>query len=135
MQDAGHPEMRYTLLKAGGRQVAGLLALPDAARQAGAPPRWIGYVGTVDVDAAAARVTAAGGAVHHAPADIPEVGRFAMVSDPQGAPFVLFAPNGEAPAPLAPMTPGSVGWHELHTTDWQAAFGFYANQFGWTRAC
>ena len=57
-----------------------------------------------------------------------------MVSDPQGAPFVVFAPNGEAPDPLAPMTPGSVGWHELHTTDWQAGFAFYADQFGWTRA-
>lgn len=132
-QDSGHPDTRYTLLKAGDRQVAGLMELPAEAAEAGARPGWTGYVGVGDVDAATARAAAAGGAVHHLPTDIPNVGRFAMVSDPQGTAFVLFTPNGEALAPLAPMTPGSVGWHELHTTDWQAAFAFYAAQFGWTR--
>ncbi|TIX38240.1 MAG: VOC family protein, partial [Mesorhizobium sp.] len=36
--------------------------------------------------------------------------------------------------PVPARTPGHIGWHELYTTDWTAAFDFYAEQFGWTKA-
>ena len=45
-----------------------------------------------DVDATAANVTKLGGKVHMPPFDIPEVGRSAVVADPQGAAFGLFKP-------------------------------------------
>ena len=67
-----------------------------------------------DVDAYAGRVTKAGGAVHVPPTDIPNIGRFAMVADPQGAVFSLFKPLSDMPPPPAdPATPGTIGWHEL----------------------
>jgi predicted enzyme related to lactoylglutathione lyase len=131
-EPADHP---YTILSAGETPVAGLMGMPRAARDAGARPGWIGYVAVDDVDAMAVRVGAAGGTVHHAADDIPGVGRFAVVGDPQGAIFVLFKSfdPGQAPA-AAGWTPGHVGWHELHTGDPEAAFAFYAGLFGWTKA-
>lgn len=132
--DSGIPGMRYTMLSAGEQQVAGLMTLPDDA--AGAQPGWIGYVGVNDVDAAAKRVAERGGAVHRQPDDIPGVGRFAMAADPQGAMFVLFKPlaGGSPSDSVSPMTAGHISWHELRTTDWEAAFGFYADQFGWAKS-
>src|SRR5690606_9879898 len=86
-----------------------------------------------DADAAAERVQHAGGMLHRAPADVPGIGRFAVVADPQGAGFILFAPEGDPPAPVPAGTPGHVGWHELYADDWRSAFDFYAGQFGWSR--
>lgn len=128
LADSGMPGMRYTLFSAGEHMVGGIMAMPDMA------PSWFGYVGVDSADAYAEKVTAAGGTLHKGPADIPGVGRFAIVSDPQGAVFCLFEPGpGDQPPPAPYMTPGSVGWHELHTTDWEAAFGFYAGLFGWEK--
>ena len=98
-------------------------------------PGWIGYIGVDDVDACAARIKEAGGGVHHAPEDIPGIGRFAVVADPQGAAFVLFkGASDQSPQAPAPGTPGHVGWHELHARDGVSAFPFYAEFFGWTKA-
>jgi hypothetical protein len=127
--DGGMP---YAIAKAGGRPAAGLMDLPEEARAAGMPPAWVGYVGVADVDAAADEVRQAGGAVHRAPEDIPGIGRFAVVADPQGAMFMLFTPL-QAEEPVPPMSPGHVSWHELYATDWAAAFDFYAGRFGWTK--
>jgi hypothetical protein len=101
--DGGHD---YSVLEADGRGVGGVMRIPPEAREAGARPCWIGYIAVGDVDAVAARIEAAGGTVHKDIMDIPGVGRIAMVSDPQGAPFYLIAPTGEDQPPAPPMTPG-----------------------------
>lgn len=124
----------YSILEAAGRGVGGVMNIPAEAREAGARPCWIGYIAVGDVDSAAARIVEAGGTLHKDILDIPMVGRIAMLSDPQGAPFYLIAPEGDDQPPAAPMTPGHVGWHELHTGDWEAAFSFYSAQFGWAKA-
>lgn len=134
-RDSGNPHVAYTILTVAGDGIGGLMAVPEDARKAGARPCWQGYIGVDDVDATAAEIKAAGGAIHHAPDDIPNVGRFAVVADPQGAIFVLFktvGAGGQAPAVPA-GTPGHAGWRELHTVDRDAAFAFYARQFGWTK--
>ena len=131
MKGAGLPGIDYTLACLGDRQLAGIMTLPDDQR----PPRpvWIGYIAVDDVDAKSKEVEAAGGSIHRTPEDIPGVGRFAMVSDPQGAVFCLFKDHGEPMESLPMMKTGSVGWHELNTTDWQSAWDFYSAQFGWTK--
>jgi len=129
-QDSGQPDMRYLILSAGERMVAGLMAVPAECE---ARPGWSGYIGVESVDAATEDVRAAGGTVHRAPADIPGVGRFSVVADPQGASFMLFTPSGAEDTPLSAGTPGHVGWHELCAADWPAAFEFYAARFGWTK--
>jgi predicted enzyme related to lactoylglutathione lyase len=126
--------MSYTILSAGATPIGGLMALPEAARDAGARPSWIGYVGVDDVDASADEFVKAGGVVHRAAADIPGVGRFAVVGDPQGAALTLFKAASDAePAPAPRGAPGHIGWRELHAIDREAAFAFYADRFGWTK--
>lgn len=133
-RDAGMSDKPYTILSAGETMVGGLLDLPQSARDAGARPGWIGYIAVEDVDAYAARVQHAGGTIHRAPEDIPGVGRFAVAGDPQKAAFVLFSPSGTGQAPPdTGRAPGHVGWHELQAADWQTAFAFYADLFGWTK--
>jgi predicted enzyme related to lactoylglutathione lyase len=135
VQDASQPTMAYSLLLAGETPVAGLMTLPKEACDAGARPGWIGYVGVDDVDAFAGHITKAGGSVHVRPTDIPNIGRFAMVADPQGVAFSLFKPVSDMPQPPAdPARPGTVGWHELVTLDGEKAFDFYSRLFGWTKA-
>ena len=132
-ESAPQPGMYYTLLKSGGANAAGLMAMPKEACDAGARPGWMGYVGVDDVAAMLARVTAAGGSVHRPVTPIPGIGQFAIVADPHGAVFCLFQPGGPGPAAPAPNTPGTIGWHELMAGDGDKAFAFYAGLFGWTR--
>ncbi|WP_442783251.1 VOC family protein [Collimonas fungivorans] len=134
MQDAGMGDRSYIILSAGTTMVGGLMPIPEDARAMGAKPCWNGYIGVSDVDAYAARVTAAGGTIRRPPDDIPGVGRFAVAADPHGAAFILFKGNSDQqPAPVAAGTPGHVGWHELHAGDGEQAFTFYADLFGWTK--
>ena len=81
----------YTVLKQGDSSVGGLMAIPP---NAGAmPSAWLVYFGTRDVDATTDRIQKLGGRVIMPPTDIPEVGRFSVNQDPQGAVFALFKPN------------------------------------------
>lgn len=130
-QDGGMQDVAYTLLLAGDVMAAGLMALPPQA--AGAPPGWMGYVEVADVDATAAQATTLGGTVHLPPHDIPTIGRFAVIADPQGAVIALFHPEGTPPPPPPMMAPGSVGWNELMATDMPTVWTFYAAMFGWTK--
>jgi predicted enzyme related to lactoylglutathione lyase len=125
--------MQYIVFSAGDRAVAGLMLLPEEAKAMGTPPCWVGYIHAKDVDAATASVKKAGGAVYREPSDIPEVGRFSVVADPQGAAFMLMSPTGPDQPPVPRMTPGHVGWHELMAGEYKSAFDFYAKQFGWSR--
>ncbi len=131
-QDAGAGG--YTLFTVAGRGVAGLMAIPEDARQAGVPPVWMGYIHVEDVDDMAARIAQEGGKLHKGPIDVPGVIRFAVVSDPQGAGFLIAKPMYAAPPPPPAGTPGTVGWHELYAGEWKSAFSFYEKLFGWTRA-
>jgi uncharacterized protein len=133
--DASAPGMPYTLLTAGETAVGGLMTLPADARRRGAQPRWLGYVGVDDVDAATRRIGEFGGAVHIPPADIPGIGRFSVVADPQGATLALITPSGpDAPDAGALDRPGHVGWHELLAADGGKAFALYSELFGWRKA-
>jgi predicted enzyme related to lactoylglutathione lyase len=79
----------YTLFKHGGdADAAGLMRTPD---RDPSPPHWMTYVATPDVDATAARAGEAGGALYVPGMDIPKVGRFAVLADPTGAVFGIFA--------------------------------------------
>ncbi len=122
---------RYTILQADSTMVGGLMPIPDEAK--GVPPMWMGYVAVDDVQAYAEKVKAAGGAIHRAPTEIPNVGTFAVAADPFGAGFLLFKGNGDGEPDVASMKPGQVGWRELHAGDAPKAFDFYSGLFGWTK--
>lgn len=129
------PDGSYTEFNTpSGNSVAGLMKLPDAAKQMGAPPHWLMYVGTPNVDDTAVRIAQLGGRVVKQPADIPNVGRLAIVQDPSGATFAIFTPK---PAPGAPERKrgglGDFSWFELYTPNPDGAWKFYQSLFGWEK--
>jgi predicted enzyme related to lactoylglutathione lyase len=133
-KDGEMPAVPYSLMGPGHHRVAGAMDMPDHLKKAGVPPHWGGYVYAADVAATAERASALGGSVHVPPTDIPGVGRFAVIADPQGAVINVMTPGSpEAPPAPAPGTKGLCGWHELFTTDQAGAFSFYSALFGWEK--
>jgi len=120
----------YTLLVGAKGPSAGVMVLSDDARAMGAPPHWLSYIEVGDVDSSVARATEFGARVLVPAQDIPKVGRFAVLQDPFGATFAVYTPSGP-PMSGDDMALGSFSWHELTTTDPEAALGFYARMFGW----
>jgi predicted enzyme related to lactoylglutathione lyase len=121
----------YTMWTSGASPIGGVMALPEEARAGGAPPHWLAYVRVGDVAASAGRVRELGGAVHHGPTEISGAGSFAIVADAQGAVFALYQSAEEHPSESAAPEVGRFSWHELATTDHEAALGFYGELFGW----
>ena len=93
------PPLQYAMLRAGGTEVAGVMQITPEMGQF--PPHWTVYFAVDDVDATVAQAQSLGATVH-VPATVisdpnegqPDVGRFASLSDPQGAPFSVFQPFG-----------------------------------------
>jgi predicted enzyme related to lactoylglutathione lyase len=110
--------------------LGGVMTLPEQATRIGAPPHWMGNVQVADVDATVALATKLGGKVYKQPTDIPTVGRFALIADPQGATIAVFQPTGSMTA-HDPSKAGEFCWNELMTSDPGAAITFYAKLFGW----
>ncbi len=122
----------YDLLMNGEAPVGGVMTLPEEARKAGAPPHWIAYVTVSDVDATVKKAKKLGATPLHGPQDVPEVGRWAVLRDPQGAVFAVFTPVNET-QPYAPPKQGEFSWNELMTSSYADAFEFYNALFGWEK--
>ncbi|MDB5725735.1 MAG: hypothetical protein JWQ16_2489 [Novosphingobium sp.] len=120
----------YRILNApDGQGLGGLMTRPD-----GAPmkPGWFSYIGVQDVDRTAEKIRSLGGSVHVGPQNIPGVGRFAMVADPQGLAFYIMRGDGSQDSQAFHVTaPGHCGWNELVTSDHKAALAFYGELFAW----
>jgi uncharacterized protein len=92
--------MRYNEIVVGGQHVGGMYSTSEMCEGGGqqqqpqAPPHWTAYVAVDDVDASAAKVAELGGAVRVAPMDIPNVGRFCVITDPTGAAVALITLKG-----------------------------------------
>lgn len=124
----------YSMFVASGAPRGGFMQLPQDVQQQGVPAHWLSYVGTADVDHSASKAESLGAKVLVKPQDIPGVGRFAVIQDPQGATLALYAsathvPDANEVAPL-----GDASWHELWTTDAANAYDFYTSLFGWEGA-
>ena len=77
----------YTEWQRGETSVGGMLAIqPEWGPM---PPHWLPYFAVDDCDATVAKVGQLGGSTMMPPRDIPKVGRFAIVRDPQGAAFAV----------------------------------------------
>jgi predicted enzyme related to lactoylglutathione lyase len=120
----------YTVCHAADVPVAGIMEIP-ADLPAEVPSHWLQYIGTRDVDGTADAAVRAGGSVVKAPSDMAGAGRYAVLKDPQGALFAIIDPeNARAEAVGIPPL-GTFSWHELATSDNEAAFAFYSGLFGW----
>jgi len=120
----------YTMWTVGGAPIGGVTNLPP---NAPAPPHWLAYIAVPDVDATTAQAESLGATTMVKPTGIPTVGRYAVLADPQGALFSAFTPAGVAPGHEGEAAVGEFSWHELMTTDYAAAFGFYQALFGWDK--
>lgn len=120
-------EFTYTMIMAGEMPVGGMMQMEDAS----IPSHWMPYVSVDDVDAKATWVKEHGGQVKVGPMDIPNnVGRFAVVQDPQGGWFTLFR-NSSGDQPDGMPKPGEFAWTELWTSDAAAARAFYKELLGY----
>jgi len=90
MQDVNIDGMGYTLVKLGEEEIGGIMAMPEDA--VGKPPSWGAYVTVSDVDALLVQVEKLGGKIFVPAQNIPDVGRFAVIQDPQGAVLSLISP-------------------------------------------
>jgi predicted enzyme related to lactoylglutathione lyase len=79
----------YTTFLVDGRSVAGMMAIDR--KWGPVPPHWDVYFAVEDTDATSEKAVAAGGRVDVSPMDIPDIGRFAGITDPQGAMFFVLA--------------------------------------------
>lgn len=121
----------YTLWVSAKGPFGGIRTLPDAARAAGS--HWLPYIGTPDVDATVQAAQRLGARVSMGATDIPDTGRMAVLADPQGAAFAVFsAPAGSQAGSGSSSGSPEFSWHELTTTDAEAALRFYSELFGWT---
>jgi len=119
----------YTVFKRSGDvQVGGLMKTPDGMNM---PPFWSMYVAVPNLEEAVAHIKRLGGSELSGIIDVPTVGRMQMLKDPQGAAFYIIQPlPREERAETAPQV-GDASWHELMTTDAEAAMKFYSEVFGW----
>lgn len=121
--------MTYTMVGLKGENFGGVTPL-DAS--VGAPSHWVSYLTVDDVDASVDTAVKNGASLLFGPDDIPGIGRFAALADPQGAVVNLF--HDANPAPVSDVLPtpiGGVSWNELETSDPAAAIEFYGKLVDW----
>jgi len=130
---AGDVDYRHITRGDGGGN-GGVLALTEEMCKGGARPCWLGYLYVADVDAAVKAIEADGGKLLM-PAFSIEVGRIALVADPQGVPIYVMTPIPPAGVEDATSDVYSrwaeqhVSWNELFSPDLEAAKRFYARHF------
>jgi predicted enzyme related to lactoylglutathione lyase len=131
-QPFGDGAMDYTVFSSNDVPVGGMMKLPAEAAAMGAPPSWTGYLEVDDVDATVSRAKELGATVLMGPHAVADVGRFAILRDPQSAVFAVITSANEPSDETDPKAL-EFSWHELLTTDWKAAEQFYSELFGWTK--
>jgi uncharacterized protein len=114
----------YAIAALDGRDIAGIGQARDS------PAEWNTYIAVDDADAAAARISAAGGTVIDGPADVGPFGRAAGLRDPAGVDFRLWQ-AGEHPGAQSVNEPGTWNFSDLHT-DRPDSIAFYAGVFDWS---
>lgn len=121
------PGGTYVLAYKGDKQIGGIFPAPAEMQM---PSMWSSYVSVNDVDAATAAVKQHGGQVYMDPKDIPDVGRFSMIADPDGAVVALFHSSKGDQTPSVPGV-GEFCWESLITKNVEKAITFYSKVTGW----
>lgn len=118
----------YALARVGGRDVAGIGALPTGAERGAA---WHTYIAVDDLEAAVARAADAGATVIEAAIDAAPAGRLAVLADPSGATFCLWEAGTRQGAQRINES-GAWAMSQLVTDDPERCIAFYTAAFGWT---
>ena len=132
--DSQQEGVDYRMFRAGAAQIGGQLQLTPEMVEHGARPAWIGYIRVDDVPAALAKARDGGATVLMEGNEVPGVGPFAMLHDPEGAfYYVIDDRSGEESQAFATHEPkvGHCAWNELMAGDAETAQRYYGDQFGW----
>lgn len=89
LKDMGSDGMEYTIASVDDRDIAGIMPKPDIASNI--PSSWGGYITVENVDKHVKKAQGLGAQVLVEPRDIPDLGRFSVVKDPQGAFFSMIS--------------------------------------------
>lgn len=81
------PEMEYTMFTNDGRPAGGMLRITP--EMGPVPPNWLVYFAVDDCDAKLQKATELGGMILKPADDIPGIGRFGVLMDPQGSAFAI----------------------------------------------
>jgi uncharacterized protein len=126
-EDQGEEAGHYTMFSMDGRTVAAASPLQSPEM----PPVWTTYVTVADVDATAAAIADAGGAVFVEPFDVMDAGRMAVTADPAGGVFAIWQPGRSIGAEVVNET-GAMCWNEYVSRHPGPVLDFYSAVFGWT---
>jgi uncharacterized protein len=121
------PAGPYTMIRLHDRNLGGIVPLKPGDSF---PSHWVGYVSVTDIEACCRAASDAGGRVPIPPTDIPGIGRFAVILDPQGAAISPFQWETSSSS-SRPEGTGTFCWTELLTPDTRGAGEFYRRVFGW----
>jgi uncharacterized protein len=124
------PDNSYFIFRVGGKDVAAMYQLTADQKTKGVTPHWLSYVTVTDADAAAAHATKLGGTVLAPPFDVGDIGRMAMIQDPQGGSFALWQAKEHGGIGRRGEV-GTLGWNELMSSDIKAGTSFYQELFSW----
>jgi uncharacterized protein len=86
-------DKEYVEFQVDGRSIGGMIDMNARNLPAQIPSHWLVYFTVADCDAAAARSMDLGGTTRRPAMDIPGLGRFAVLADPQGAAFAVISLN------------------------------------------
>ncbi len=120
----------YTMCRLSGRDVGAICTMRPEQRVQGVPPHWLAYIATDQIDAAAARVPALGGAVVAPPFDVMDIGRMSVIQDPTGATLAMWQARQRSGFGVTGID-GTLCWADLSTNDPERAARFYTELLGW----
>lgn len=124
VQEGNMGGMPYHMFRHGQDHIGGVMQLPPELQAQGVPPHWLSYTFVESVDATTERALELGANVIVPPTDIPQIGRFSILTDPQGAAFALYSSIDPSQTTVN-RGPGFPAWYELTTSDHRAAKEFY----------
>jgi predicted enzyme related to lactoylglutathione lyase len=121
----GEGQPPYVMLLKDGKEAAALYLNP------GVHPHWGSYVNVTSADETAQKAKSLGATLLMEPFDVMDVGRMAVIKDPQGAVVNVWQAKRHIGARVI-NEPGTMCWNELYTPDVDGARKFYSELFGWT---
>ena len=120
----GEGQPPYVMLLKDGKEAAALFQNPSV------HPHWGSYVSVASADESARKAKSLGATIVAEPFDVMDVGRMAVIKDPQGAVFSVWQAKRHIGARVI-NEPGAMCWNELYTPDADASQKFYSALFDW----
>jgi len=123
-KDMPIPDGVYTMWQKNGHDLGAMYQSKDI------PPNWASYISVENADDSAKKAESLGAKILAPPFDVMDIGRMAVIADPQGASFCIWQPKKHIGATIRDET-NTLCWNELMTSDVDAARAFYKGLFGW----